>query len=374
MSQRLAILCVAPDWTSPPRTARQLILHGAEVCVVAPPGSYAALTRFKTADLLMPADEIDRNLPEIARLMAEDFGAHSILAGDNAAFTYLAQLMTRLDALQLSDATRAMLRRSMPEADLAAIVAQDSVFITTQREGPPAPPHTIANPSIEVALQFAADVDYPVVVKRDGCAAGRGVTICASERELRDTLSGISGLFVVQRFVPGVVYGVAVSGVFGKAVAAVSFCKHQVWPEPHGPATVIRAEQRDEMIGDACRLYDQYGLNGYAGFDYIVDPDGRAYLLEVNPYIVEGHVSAGFGCDLTAAMLAAMRGEAITARPLAPAHEFVAMFPNEWRRDQMSPHFAKAHHDVPWDDPELMAAMVRDSGVPPPPRDANLGV
>jgi len=369
---RFGILCVAPDWTSPPRTARQLIKQGAEVCIVAPPGSYAALTRFKTADLLMPAEEIDRNLPAIARMVAEDFGAHSILAGDNAAFTYLAQLMTRLDALELNDATRAMLRRSIPEAKAAAIVAQDSMFIVAQGIGPHAPPRTIANPSIEAALQFAAEAAYPVVVKRDGYAAGKGVTICASERELRDTLSGMGGLFVVQRFVPGVVYGVAVSGVSGKAAAAVSFCKHQVWPDPHGPATVIRGDQRGDLIGDACRLYDQYRLNGYAGFDYVVDADGRAYLLEVNPYVVEGHVSACFGCDLTAAMLAAIRGGKPPPALSPPTHELVAMFPNEWRRDQNSPHLATAHHDVPWDDPDLMAAMVRDCGVQPPQQDASL--
>ncbi len=371
MRQRLAILCIAADWTSPPRTARQLILQGADICVVAPPDCYAALTRFKTADLLMSAAEIDRNLPEIARMLAEDFGAHSILAGDNAAFTYLAQLMTKLGAVNLSDATRAMLRRSMPDAATGAIVAQDSVFITAQKRGPLAPPRTIANPSIDQALLFAAEVAYPVVVKRDGYAAGKGITICASEGALRAALSGIRGLFVVQCFVPGMVYGVAVSGISGKAVAAVSFSKHQVWPEPHGPATVIRGDQRAEMIADACRLYEVYGLNGYAGFDYILDASGRAYLIEVNPYIVEGHVSACFGCDLTAALLAAMRGEPAAAAS-APTHELVAMFPNEWRRDQKSPHFATAHHDVPWDDPELMAAMIRDCGVRPPQPDASL--
>jgi biotin carboxylase len=358
VAERFGILCVAPSWTSPPRTARQLALHGAEVCMIAPPGSYAALTRFKSADILMPSDEIGRKLPAILRTLAEAFGARSVLAGDNGAFTLLAQLVSRAGDMGLSEATRAMLTRSMPEARLAAQLAIDSAFITAPHEGLP-PPRTLANPQLDEAVAFAAAETYPVVLKRDGSAAGTGVSICANEMELRAAFDAAQGAFVLQAFVRGQVYGVAVSGVGGKAVAAVSFAKHQVWPEPQGPATVIRCDRRDDLIADACRLYETYGLNGYAGFDYIVGEDGRAFLLEANPYIVEGHVSGCFGCDLTAAMLAALRGEA-PAAVRAPSHEFVAFFPNEWSRDAQSVFLASAYHDVPWDDAALLEAMMRD--------------
>lgn len=372
MAERFAILCIAPDWTSPPRTARQLTLHGAEVCVIAPPGSYTALTRFKAADILMPAAEISRKLPAIVCAMAEEFRAHSILASDNAAFTYLAQLITRVDALGASEETRALLRRSMPDAALAPIVAQDSVFITAQHGGPCPPPETIADPSLDEALQFAAQFGFPLVVKRDSYAAGKGVTICVNDSELRTALGAMHGRFVLQRHVCGDVHGVAVAGVSGTSAGAICFAKHQVWPEPHGAATVIRHAPRPDIIADACRLFELYGLNGYAGFDYIVDPDGRAHLIEVNPYIVEGHISACFGCDLTAAFLAAVRGQP-APQPAPPRHELVAFFPNEWRRNPASPYLHTAHHDTPWDDPDLFAAMVRDCTAKPAHADANLG-
>jgi biotin carboxylase len=358
VAARFGILCLAPSWTSPPRTARQLVLKGAEICIVAPPGSYAALTRFKSADILMPPDEIGRKLAAILRTLAEEFGAHSVLAGDNGAFTLLTQLVSRAGGADLSEATRAMLARSMPDPRSAVQLAIDSAFITAPNEGLPVP-CTLANPRIDEALAFAATETYPVVVKRDGSAAGAGVSICANETELRAALEATQGAFVVQAYVRGQVYGVAVSGICGKASAAVSFTKHQVWPAPHGPATVIRCDRRDDLIADARRLYEAYGLNGYAGFDYIVGEDGRAFLLEANPYIVEGHVSGCFGCDLTAAMLAALRGET-PAAVTAPSHEFVAFFPNEWSRDAQSAFLASAHHDVPWDDAALLEAMVRD--------------
>jgi hypothetical protein len=42
---------------------------------------------------------------------------------------------------------------------------------------------------------------------------------------------------------------------------------------------------------------------------------------------------------------------------MAPTHELVAMFPNEWRRDPDSPFLSSALHDVPWDDPGVLGAM-----------------
>lgn len=41
-------------------------------------------------------------------------------------------------------------------------------------------------------------------------------------------------------------------------------------------------------------------------------------------------------------------------------HEFVAHFPNEWRRDPQSPYLREAYHDVPWDDPPLLKKLIQD--------------
>jgi hypothetical protein len=36
----------------------------------------------------------------------------------------------------------------------------------------------------------------------------------------------------------------------------------------------------------------------------------------------------------------------------------IALFPQEWLRDPKSPHLASAYHDVPWDDPALLHALI----------------
>ena len=38
-----------------------------------------------------------------------------------------------------------------------------------------------------------------------------------------------------------------------------------------------------------------------------------------------------------------------------PGIEMIALFPNEWMRDPHSPFLRSAYHDVPFDDPALIA-------------------
>lgn len=362
MAQRFGILCTSPQWTAAVRTAAALTRHGAEVCIIAPPGSIVSRTRFKAADILMAPDAMSRNMPALMRKLAEEFGAHSVLAGDDVAFAGLATLVKRAGGHALSPATRALLDRSMPDAGAAQLIACDSAFIAAQQNRPcPAPPQ-IVSPSPDEAAQFAAAIGFPVMVKRDGSSAGAGVSLCADETQLRQALETApadprQAGYVVQKFVTGTVYGVTVSGVKGRAMAAFSFIKHCTTSR-FGPTSVARRDLRQDIIAQSSALFESYGLNGYAGFDYVVDPSGRAFLLELNPRIMPtGHFSDCFGIDLTAAFLAGVSGEPVPA-PTNPTHDYVALFPAEWMRDPDSPYLRTAHHDVPWEDPAVFAAMV----------------
>jgi biotin carboxylase len=358
LTERFGILCASPRWTAAARTAAALTRHGAEICVVAPPDSIVSRTRYKVADVLLPFDRMNRLLPAIMRTLAEDFGAHSVLAGDDLAFTALAKLVERMDALGLSESTQSLLRRSMPETPVAKLIARDSDFIAAQHARRCPPPPLVANPSAADAVRFAADVGFPVLVKRDGYAAGMGVTQCEDQAQLAAALEAApAGGCVVQKFVQGATYGVTVSGVKGRAMAAFSFLKHTVAMR-FGPTSVAKFERRDDILIQSREIFEECGLNGFAGFDYMIDADGRAHLIEINPRIMPtGHFGDCFGVDLAAAFLAGVRArDAQPAKP--PTHEFVALFPAEWMRDPESPHLASAYHDVPWDDPPLLAAMI----------------
>lgn len=362
MAERFGILTTAADWAAPPRTAGALTKHGAEVCLVAPPRSYAAATKYKLADIILPPEQMTPKMPAIARTLAEDFGAHAWLAGDDLAFALMARLVERMAEIDFSETTRTMLARSMPPAPAAKLLASDSGFIVAQQNFSPCPaPPCIANPNLADALAFAVEHAYPVVVKRDGFASGNGVTICRTQASLEAALAATpdnprNATFVLQKFIDGIVYGATVSGVVGRAVAGFSFIKHKC-SVANGATSVALHDRRDEILRTSFALFEMYGLNGYAGFDFIVEPGGRTYFIEVNPRLMPtGHFTS-FGVDLTAAFLAAVRGQAIPP-VTAPAHNYVALFPNEWIRDPDSPHLREDFHDVPWDDPPLFAAMI----------------
>ncbi|MEZ5960047.1 MAG: ATP-grasp domain-containing protein [Hyphomonadaceae bacterium] len=314
----------------------------------------------------MPFDQANRSLPAIARTMAEEFGAHSILAGDDVVFWALAQLVRRLDGLDLSPATRAMIARSMPNSASAALLSVDSDFIVAEQNARlcPAPP-CVANPSETGAEQFADEVGFPVVVKFDGFASGHGVRLCNDRRQLLAALAARPehprhAKFVVQKFVRGEVFGVTACGLQGKPLAGFSFVKHRCTSK-NGATSVARHAPRRDILDRSFELFGKYGLNGYAGFDYIVDEAGQPFLIEVNPRLMPtGHFSDEFGVDLTATLLAEMRRKP-APKATAPKHEYVALFPNEWLRDPQSTYLRSAYHDVPQDDPAVAAAMMQDA-------------
>jgi biotin carboxylase len=359
MGKRIAIVCMSERWSGPARTAHALTRAGAEVCIVSPPKAFAAQTRFKFADLLMSAGEIRKRLPEIANLLADEFQAHCILAGDDAAFAELTQLLARSERDNSSASMRAMLTRSMPDLETAALLASDSAFILSHQNSLACmAPRTIASPSADEASRFAAQTGFPVVVKRDGSASGLGVEICADSEALQKAIARAAGKpFVLQEFIRGPTYAATVSGVKGRALAAIAFEKHRVGTL-NGATSVARFDPRPDILAHARGLFEAYGLNGYAGFDYVIDEKDRARFIEINPRIMPtGHFDECFGIDLTGAFMAGVTGAPLP-QAQEPLNRFVALFPNEWMRDPDSNFLRTAIHDVPWHDPGVFAAMI----------------
>jgi hypothetical protein len=42
----------------------------------------------------------------------------------------------------------------------------------------------------------------------------------------------------------------------------------------------------------------------------------------------------------------------------------IALFPQEWSRDPVSPWLQSAYHAVPWDDPDFLKEIVKTADVP----------
>jgi biotin carboxylase len=368
MAERYAILCIANNY-GPPRTAHALTRNGAQVCIVAPPASYAALTRFKHADLLLPAQEIQAKLPGVMTILADEFGADHLFAGDDLAFAALTRLVERLPGLQLSDKARALLARSLPPAKAGAVLSRDCEIVMARAQSACPPPPSIANPSEADALRFAKQVGFPVLLKRDGFSSGRGISMCGTPDALKQAYTAATNApsafgrgLVVQKLLSGTVYGVSVSGIAGRRLAGFSFIKHVVDPKPFGPTSVAKPLRREDILADATQIYEFFGLSGFAGFDYLVDDNGKAHFLEINPRIMPTtHLGERFGADLVGAFMAHARGQAPPAD--APAsHDYIALYPNERLRDHTSRYLEAGFHDEPLDDPDVHAAMLAGKG------------
>jgi hypothetical protein len=58
-------------------------------------------------------------------------------------------------------------------------------------------------------------------------------------------------------------------------------------------------------------------------------------------------------------LYAALSGESVNPAPRITPHDTIALFPQEWLRDAKSPFLRSAYNDIPWEEPELLKACVR---------------
>jgi hypothetical protein len=224
----------------------------------------------------------------------------------------------------------------------------------------------------------------PLVLKSDHSWGGEGVVIAATRQEahaalrkltrrsrLRDVARALRGrgsyfltraAFPVvprisaQRFVEGRPATSSIACWQGALVGAHHF-DVVLSTTPNSPASVIAAVSCPQMEDAARAVAGAFNLSGLFGLDYIRDGRGHVHLLEMNPratpsmHLVLTH-------DLPAALMRAA-GLPARVRPPVTDRSEIALFPREWLRDPQSPWLARAHHDVPWDDPEVVRTCVR---------------
>ena len=103
-------------------------------------------------------------------------------------------------------------------------------------------------------------------------------------------------------------------------------------------------------------------MSGHFVVEFRVDERTQeVHLIEINRRISPAtHLGAARNVDLCAALHATVEGTASTSRDdLAEGEEgFTVYFPGEWLRDPQSRYLRDYPVDVPWDEPELIEAML----------------
>jgi predicted ATP-grasp superfamily ATP-dependent carboligase len=231
-----------------------------------------------------------------------------------------------------------------------------------------------------------AELQYPCVLKRDRTWSGIGTVVVHHAAELDKAWSWIGGwtsvlragkaafrarrprtfldlagarsvAIEIQEFVPGLPANRAVLCHAGKVLAGFSVLALKT-AYPGGPASVVRVIDHTEMTETVKALVARLGLSGFCGFDFVIDPAGRAYLLELNPRATPvSHLALAGGTHLPAALYRQMTGRNPRSAPTEIPRKVIALFPTEWQRDRSSVFLSEAHHDLPSSDPALLARV-----------------
>jgi hypothetical protein len=234
-------------------------------------------------------------------------------------------------------------------------------------------PPFVVTARLDEADAFAASVGYPVIAKRRHPVPGHAFTSCADRSALARALEELArpsafdlddrgdGRVLVQAPVGGTRWHYCVAAWGGSVVAGWAALPLVEAPGTPPSTTVFRYRSSAQLRALAETLVRGLGMSGIVGLDCIVDASGAPVLDALVHHVTPlSHRGRGFDVDLCAALHAALHGTPGASRPdLAPDEEGIGVaFPEEWLRDPESAWLTDYPVDVPWEEPELIEAML----------------
>jgi hypothetical protein len=364
------------DYIAPARMPFELRRAGFRVALLAPRDALASHTAFLDRVGYFPEDV---RLFEWVCIVAGAIRATDpalVLPGDDITLRTLMQLVldppTGLDAETL-DELGVVIRRSLgdPSGWLDSI-DKSRLFELARRHGIAVADGAIAT-SEERAVAIAGELGCPVIVRSAFGTAGSGAARCESAGAIRAAMRGFATpdtwvpqgepRFVVQRWIAGAVVTRASVAWNGRELCGVTRGRLETYPSPLGSASVVEFAGIPAVTGATDTLFSQVGMHGLVGTQFIIDAKTRIpHLIEVNRRMLPAtHAGTLVGIDLAAALFAAVGGQEWAGPKDLPAGpgKRLALFPQEWYRDEGSSWLRTLPSDAPWHDPKLFAAMLR---------------
>jgi hypothetical protein len=383
--ERLRVLVATTfRWPGAARLAVDLHEIGCTVHGVAPRGSAVhAVSAVERSYRLGLADPV-RSL----RTAIEASDADVVVPFDDRTRHALALLHAGSDPRVESGARmRERLERSFGSPDkFSCLYSRAAVMAIARASGVSSPPTAIVRSAGDISAWMQHNPG-PAVLKTDGSWGGRGVAILRSEDDgarawremhrppplvravkrlvverdpwaLRARFTRTRPVLSIQSYVAGRPANAAIACYRGTALGAVQ--SEVVESDgPTGPSTVLRVIDNPDITYAVKSVVSNLELSGLCGLDFILDDDGRAHLLELNPRATPtSHLVGEDGTDPLSELRNAFGQEQPPARAASYVSGLVALFPQELKRDAASPHFATAHHDVPSHAPDLVAHVL----------------
>lgn len=359
------------------RTPRALAKAGFEVTLLAPRNSLAESSRFVTRIAYLPDDATPLKWIHAVAATVRAVSPQQIMPCDDVSFRLLAMLVLSPPP-QMQPALQAgldnLVRVSLGDpAHYRTSIDNTMLPAAAARAGVRAPEHAVVS-TRDQAAAFAGKHGYPVVLKRPYASAGDGVRIAADSAELAEAVTALgetkaddlepdaSGRLLMQKHVDGHTCYQNVAAWRGRLLADYAGDRLEAHAGSSASGSVVRYHDAPALRESSKRLVEAFGMTGLFMIEYIVEKaTGLPYLLEINRRISPGtHYGGAVQVDLCAAFHAAMRGLSSPTRSRLDAGEerMFVPFPAEWLRNPESRWLRQYPVDIPWDDPELLDAML----------------
>ena len=380
-----SVLLIAIDnWYGGPRLPTALSQAGLQVGLLCTADNNAAKSRGVQRCFPVLSNDNWQIIDDALRRVLDDFRPDFIVPTDERAVQLVRRLGKSVEG-RGSFALRKSLRRSLPTR--VSILGRTRMHCVAEQAGIPCPTYASAR-SPGHAVEFVRRHGWPVYLKRDNTAGGSGVSLCDNETALVEAFARLTNtnnplsspaqaLRGLRQFFRSLGIGsdagmsveAAVTGqpafhtavaLDGQWLAGISAEVEAFYPPPNGPSTRVRLHRDPVMEKYASALIARLGYNGFCGLDFIRRPDQSIVFLEFNarPTPV-AHLGGLIGCDLAAALFAALTDDRTFVLPDDPPARRVALFPQDWLRDPRADR-TELYCDIPYDDDALVAALSAD--------------
>lgn len=382
---RLRIVVIATmHWASTTRLCLAMADGGFEVRALVP--NDHALYRMSATTVEHLGRTSAEAMNTITRTV-ERFAPDLLIPADERAIDFLRTLYKRAIRGHGKDprGMAELIETSLGTPSAFVFSCQKSLFVSLARKEGLLVPKTEIVGDVQELRELVAKARFPLVIKRDESFGGLGVRVVSdaaeAERaflELQYTagrafavrqalkrldvaylrrLFGAAPAITLQDYIEGRPANRAVVCYRGEVLAGLSVEVLRS-NESTGPATVIQVIDSEEMTRAAAHIVRRLGLSGFVGFDFMLETaTGRPYLIEMNARPTQiCHLALNSTSDMIGALAAALLST--VRRRVTPniTSRTVALFPQERWRDPNSDYLQSAYHDVPWLEPEFIAA------------------
>ncbi len=157
---------------------------------------------------------------------------------------------------------------------------------------------------VDEALEKAGGIGYPVILKADAGGGGRGMRRCSDARELSEAFAAATaeaeaafgdGRLYLERYLEGGrhIEVQVLADRFGKAVHLFEReCSiqrnHQKLLE-ESPSPALSREERAQLGASAARAAAAIGSRGAGTIEFLRDPEGRMFFMEMNARLQVEH-------------------------------------------------------------------------------------